>query len=125
MTTPLITAVANQDRDELRELLAEDVTFNSPVRSYTGREEVIGEGLKGLSLVFAASPDGTALALASITGNDKSITVWDVASRSRSRNSGWVAKRHIVWMSLRRSCTSPCMVCASRRVSSSAISASP
>jgi hypothetical protein len=41
MTTPLITAVSNQDRDELRELLAEDVTFNSPVRSYTGREEVI------------------------------------------------------------------------------------
>jgi hypothetical protein len=40
MTTPLITAVANQDRDELRELLAEDVTFNSPVRTYTGREEV-------------------------------------------------------------------------------------
>jgi|SRR6185312_10864272 len=38
---PTLTAMANQDRDALRELLAEDVTFNSPVRTYQGREEVI------------------------------------------------------------------------------------
>jgi len=38
---PTLTAMANQNRDALRELLAEDVTFNSPVRTYQGREEVI------------------------------------------------------------------------------------
>jgi SnoaL-like domain len=38
---PTLTAMANQDRDALRELLAEDVTFNSPVRTYQGRDEVI------------------------------------------------------------------------------------
>jgi hypothetical protein len=38
---PTLTAIASQDRDALRELLAEDVTFNSPVRTYQGREEVI------------------------------------------------------------------------------------
>jgi hypothetical protein len=41
MTTPILTAIAEQDRDALRELLAEDVRFNSPVRSYTGRDEVV------------------------------------------------------------------------------------
>jgi hypothetical protein len=41
MTTPILTAIAAQDRDALHDLLAEDVTFNSPVRSYTGREEVM------------------------------------------------------------------------------------
>jgi hypothetical protein len=41
MTTPIFTAIATQDRGALRDLLAEDVTFNSPVRSYTGREEVV------------------------------------------------------------------------------------
>jgi hypothetical protein len=38
---PTLTAMANQNRDALRELLTEDVTFNSPVRTYQGREEVI------------------------------------------------------------------------------------
>jgi hypothetical protein len=41
MTTPILTAIENQDREALRELLSEDVTFNSPVRSYTGRDEVV------------------------------------------------------------------------------------
>jgi hypothetical protein len=36
----ILNAIANQDREALRELLADDVTFNSPVRSYTGRDEV-------------------------------------------------------------------------------------
>jgi hypothetical protein len=36
----ILSAIANQDRETLRELLADDVTFNSPVRSYSGREEV-------------------------------------------------------------------------------------
>jgi hypothetical protein len=37
----ILSAIANQDRDALHDLLAEDVTFNSPVRSYRGREEVV------------------------------------------------------------------------------------
>jgi SnoaL-like protein len=37
----ILNAIANQDREALSELLAEDVTFNSPVRSYTGRDEVV------------------------------------------------------------------------------------
>jgi hypothetical protein len=37
----ILTAIADQDREALRELLAEDVRFNSPVRSYVGREEVV------------------------------------------------------------------------------------
>jgi hypothetical protein len=41
MTTPILTAIAAQDRDALHDLLAGDVTFNSPVRSYTGRDEVV------------------------------------------------------------------------------------
>jgi hypothetical protein len=36
----ILRAIERQDRDELRELLAEDVTFNSPVRTYQGRDEV-------------------------------------------------------------------------------------
>jgi SnoaL-like domain len=37
----ILKAIATQDRDALRELVAEDVTFNSPVRTYTGRDEVV------------------------------------------------------------------------------------
>jgi SnoaL-like protein len=37
----ILNAIANRDQEALRELLAEDVTFNSPVRSYTGRDEVV------------------------------------------------------------------------------------
>jgi len=37
----ILRAIERQDRDEMRELLAEDVTFNSPVRTYQGRDEVI------------------------------------------------------------------------------------
>jgi SnoaL-like domain len=41
MSTPIVAAIANGDAAALHDLLAEDVTFNSPVRSYTGRDEVV------------------------------------------------------------------------------------
>ncbi len=41
MSTPIVAAIANRDAAALHDLLAEDVTFNSPVRSYTGRDEVV------------------------------------------------------------------------------------
>ena len=41
MPTPLIRALQNRDRDALASLLAADVTFNSPVRTYRGRDEVV------------------------------------------------------------------------------------
>jgi hypothetical protein len=41
MTTPIVTAIAKGDAASLNGLLAEDVTFNSPVRTYTGRDDVV------------------------------------------------------------------------------------
>ena len=41
MSTPILAAMSEQDDHALRQLLAEDVRFNSPVRSYTGRDHVI------------------------------------------------------------------------------------
>jgi WD40 repeat protein/tRNA A-37 threonylcarbamoyl transferase component Bud32 len=46
----------------------------------TAGEEVLAEGLEVPSLAFAASSDGTAVAVASLEGKN-TITVWDVASR--------------------------------------------
>ena len=38
---PLLTAIAERDRDVLMGLLAEDVVFHSPVQSYRGRDQVV------------------------------------------------------------------------------------
>ena len=40
MPTPLIRALQDRDRGALGSLLGADVTFNSPVRTYRGRDEV-------------------------------------------------------------------------------------
>src|SRR4051794_25083901 len=40
MSTPILTALTERDGVALREQLATDVTFNSPVRSYHGRDDV-------------------------------------------------------------------------------------
>ena len=40
MSTPILTALTERDGAALREQLAADVTFNSPVRSYHGRDDV-------------------------------------------------------------------------------------
>jgi len=40
MSTPILTALTERDGAALREQLATDVTFNSPVRSYHGRDDV-------------------------------------------------------------------------------------
>jgi hypothetical protein len=41
MSTPIVTAIRERDARALNELLAEDVRFNSPVRSYEGRDQVV------------------------------------------------------------------------------------
>jgi hypothetical protein len=38
---PLLTAIAERDRDALTDMLAEDVVFHSPVQTYRGRDQVI------------------------------------------------------------------------------------
>ncbi len=48
---------------------------------HTGREEVLASGLPGQSIVFAAAPDGSAVALAS--SSTRNITVWDMASKAQ------------------------------------------
>ncbi len=40
MPTPIIRALQDRDRGAIASLLAADVTFNSPVRTYHGRDEV-------------------------------------------------------------------------------------
>jgi hypothetical protein len=40
MDTPILTAINEHDTTALHVLLAADVTFNSPVRSYHGRDDV-------------------------------------------------------------------------------------
>jgi hypothetical protein len=42
MPTPFVDALRGADRPAFEQLLAENVVFNSPVRSYREREEVLG-----------------------------------------------------------------------------------
>jgi SnoaL-like protein len=37
----LLSSIADRDRDALKEILAEDVVFHSPVQTYRGREQVV------------------------------------------------------------------------------------
>lgn len=79
MPTSLVTALSNGDRSLLETLLADEVLFKSPVRSYRGRAEVvpllalIGGLLPGLVTERVLSGDGETVTFLAATAGDRRI----------------------------------------------------